>query len=377
MRTVPPHLHALACTAFDKVVSEAFQSLLPFPLTQAAVIQTSLGIASGGMGLRCTTKHSLGAYCASVSSTHLLVTLLTPSLSMSYFSASSFEKLALLDFSEKYNIENCLSQKELSSIIDDKTKVELLALLSPRDKANYISVSKQGCGDWLLACPGGDQVMCAQIWALASARRLSLAVFDSSGKCPSCSKELDRWGDHAIRCMNKGDRMKRHNCIRDLLFNHMSIANMAPLKEPPGITKGKERPADILLPEWTLDKGLVVDVAIVDPLQPLLINKTLAGESAAETYATNIKDHKHKHTVETQGFGYAPFVVEATGSCSQQAVTIVKTIALKLSHHRESSASLETHHIFQHISCVLQKCNAAMIAARTLRNGLSTWRDLF
>jgi hypothetical protein len=61
-------------------------------------------------------------------------------------------------------------------------------------------------------------------------------------------------------------------------------ALMAPKKEPKGITQGKDRPADVFIPEYAHRKGLVADIAVVDPLQSTYMDKVRNGESAADLY---------------------------------------------------------------------------------------------
>jgi len=154
----------------------------------------------------------------------------------------------------------------------------------------------------------------------------------------------------------------------------MSYGVMAPLKEPAGITKGKERPADILVPNFQLGKDLVVDIAVTDSLQPKYLTKVLAGDSPAELYATEVKENKHKSVVNDQGLDYAPFVMETTGALNHKACQIVSVTAGKIAQRFGTDPVQECHSIFRRLAVVLQRNNAAMIHSRTRRDAYGWWK---
>ena len=59
----------------------------------------------------------------------------------------------------------------------------------------------------------------------------------------------DRFGDHQVGCGGNGDRIARHNAIRDVLFSAAQYAALAPTREAPSLVPSFcSRPADILLP---------------------------------------------------------------------------------------------------------------------------------
>ena len=63
---------------------------------------------------------------------------------------------------------------------------------------------------------------------------------------------------NACVCPVKGDRIKRHNIIREILFDLCSTAAWAPVKEKAFIFAGSgERPVDIFIPNYSCGKSLV------------------------------------------------------------------------------------------------------------------------
>ena len=80
--------------------------------------------------------------------------------------------------------------------------------------------------------------------------RLGIPVFRSDGICPAChSYESDKEGDHAIACGWEGERIARHNHLRDALFQTASQAALGPRKEEQALIPGRgSKPADVFLP---------------------------------------------------------------------------------------------------------------------------------
>ena len=88
---------------------------------------------------------------------------------------------------------------------------------------------------------------CLQYW-------LGLPIFTEGGRCPVCQVLADPFGDHHVGCGGNGDRIHRHNSIRDAIFSAAQTAALAPRRELPSLIPGSQaRPADIFLPCW--DRG--------------------------------------------------------------------------------------------------------------------------
>ena len=99
-------------------------------------------------------------------------------------------------------------------------------------------------------------------------------MFRKSGPCPACKAESDKEGDHAIACGWEGERIARHNQLRDALFQTASQAALGPRKEEQAILPGSScRPADVYLPSWSDGKDVAVDVTVVSSLPATLVDK--------------------------------------------------------------------------------------------------------
>ena len=153
-----------------------------------------------------------------------------------------------LSFEEVGNI----TQRLISGLIDTEASCRLHRLTTvTREKARLNCVSREGAGDWLTALPSqalGLHLRSGE-FLFGVKYRLGIAVFSQGGECPAqqCRSRSDKYGDHAISCAIGGERISRHNHLRDTLFQSAQQAHLGPLKEPNGLLPGSDDlPADIL-----------------------------------------------------------------------------------------------------------------------------------
>ena len=97
--------------------------------------------------------------------------------------------------------------------------------------------------------------LCLDYW-------LGLKITGKNPKCSVCAKEgiVDSFGDHYVGCGSNGDRIHRHNSLRDVLFSATQSAALAPRKEIPSLIPGTNScPADIFLPNWCRGRPAALD----------------------------------------------------------------------------------------------------------------------
>ena len=97
---------------------------------------------------------------------------------------------------------------------------------------------------------------------------LGMKIFLRDGPCTACSQPSDAKGNHTVSCGYQGERIRRHNHLRDALFNTAVQACLGPSREDRAILPGSDnRPADLLFPHWSDGKDEAIDVKVVNPLQ--------------------------------------------------------------------------------------------------------------
>ena len=85
---------------------------------------------------------------------------------------------------------------------------------------------------------------------------------------------MDPLGDHPLCCNKSGDRITRHNRLRNLVFKLADTGLLAPELEKLGILgvtdKTRRRPGDVSIKSWSFRRGLAIDVAVIHLLPPLI-----------------------------------------------------------------------------------------------------------
>ena len=177
---------------------------------------------------------------------------------------------------------------------------------------------------------------------------------------------MDVFGHHATVCAVKGDRIKRHNQIRDILFDFCSCAAWGPSKEKPNLfSYSSEKPADVFVPNYTCGKDLVLDVAVTCPLQhKYLHDASVIAGFACNDYAVQVKMKNFQERVEQEGFIYLPVIFESFGGFSEDFSSFVHKLSISVSARLNEVKSATQKHLYELISCVLMKSLARSVSSR-------------
>ena len=257
LRTTNPLPHQDLWQEFDFIVREALCRILGATLAQQQWMQVKLAVAGGGLGLRSATDHGPAAYAISVLSAQEL------KLQMLGRNAEdcppNLTRVVVDRLNETTGREDTIeslkgaTQREISLAVDMKNHEELSNLIedsgSIRDKARLGSLGLHHAGSWLNVVPSPALSLNLQPaeFIVAVKYRLGMSVFPREGRCMACPVMSDVMGDHAISCGWGGERITRHNALRDVLFSTCQQAALAPVREDRALLPGTEaRPADIL-----------------------------------------------------------------------------------------------------------------------------------
>ena len=322
IRTIASFLISEACEHFDTLVMRCFENLLGSGLSKQSYMQACLGTKNGGVGLRASKSHSTAAYISSFfKSKPLVETFLSKSIVNPHMDIlrESFNSLVFSD--DNLNSSSCpTSQKCLLNQIDTCSFKSLLEDVSVLDKARIVSCTMPHANAWVRALPSHRNKFSCLEWSICMKRWLGIPIFNQDHLCAACQNQImDTFGHHACVCPVKGDRIKRHNNLRDILFEFCSAAAWGPVKEKLFLFPGSsERPADIFIPNYSGGKNLFLDVAITCPVQHKYVVE------AAQTLGFSCNDYAHE--VKTRNFEprvlqedalYLPAVFESFGGFSR------------------------------------------------------------
>ena len=261
-----------------------------------------------------------------------------------------------------------MTQKMISLEIDKNLKVRLAqSSTDKRDKARIASLGLQHAGDWLNVIPSpvlGLHVR-PQEFRYSVLYRLGAPIYPSAGPCPACKRDSDRYGDHAIVCGSHGERIARHNQLRDAIYQVAASANLAPRKEENALLPGTNaRPADVFIPNWTGGRDTALDVTVVSPLLTDRVDNSITTPGHTLEVAFNEKCRDYMEACEREGISFIPLPVETLGGWHKKAVEQLRKLARAQARSSGKEEDDAIRHLFQRLGVLLVKGNAALILNR-------------
>ena len=237
LRTSPPSYIEQATRDFDVAVRETLEVILGGPLSEWSGLKASLPSSRGGINLRSASLHAPAAFLASSCSQELVGKMLGRLSSRSPHVGSAVAALATStsrpDWQHLEDNDVPLQQHSPSLAIDEAAHQCLLSSApSSRDRALAHSSALPHAGDWLNGMPSTALGLhlhdpefrcCLRYW-------LGVPLHSTSYSCPECCSTADPYGDHQVGCGGNGDRIARHNAIRDVLFHAARSAVLAPTR---------------------------------------------------------------------------------------------------------------------------------------------------
>ena len=200
---------------------------------------------------------------------------------------------------------------------------------------------------------------------LIACYRLGVPVFDSFAPCPSCHRESDPYGDHAISCGTDGEKISRHNQLRDALFATAASAALSPAREERALLPGGDkRPADVFLPHWSGGRDTALDVTVINPFRNDLLEKEADCPGYALKHAHDRKVRQVGEACEREGIAFIPLVFETFGGMSEPAIKVTRRLGSSLAARSGKEEGEVIGHLFQRLSVLLQKGNAALLCNR-------------
>ena len=363
---------------FDSITREALNRILGGPASDEAWAQAKIPISMGGLGLRAAEDHSSVAFSISLLSAQPIVQTL---LHEEEAEPISLPAQLLQDVTAKVGAEEEVTseffqnytQKMLSSKVDLHNQHLLIEQLkaqgSTREVARFSSVSIKDAhaADYLsvVPSPGLGLLLRPSEFVAAIRYRLGHPVFGSDGPCPACGRPSDRFGDHALNCAWQGERIARHNALRDTLYSAAVKAALGPTKEGQYLIPGEGgKPADVFIPRHSGGKDAALDVTVVNPLQAALVHQAAQTPGHALSVAHKRKMDKSWQPCNQQGIVFLPLAVESLGAWHKSAIQEVKKLGSLLARHTGEEEAITTKHLFQQLSLALVKGNAALLNNR-------------
>jgi hypothetical protein len=346
MRTTPLELWKTEAVEFDSRVRSAAEQILGFPMSDSSYAQAALTPTLGGLGLRRTTEHALGAFAASWHES---------------------QRQSGEDWAKPAELPDYVPQKKASFLFDTARLKDLVDhACNDREAQRLMRVAQPHAGGFVTAVPseddGNDTVLRPRTFRTAIAYRLGVPVLNEKISCPMCMQTIDRLGDHATCCTKSGDLIVRHNSIRNLIDRVATDANLSPVMEKKGIlgpTSGR-RPGDVTIPIWSNGKGLAMDIAVTSPLTSSHVRIV----SPCEEYAATQKHKKYDESFRGLPYFFSAVVFETTGAINEEGVGVLRQLFRFAAKRLGREFSSYCGRAWARLSCNLQRSVAQAILAR-------------
>ena len=152
--STPPALVSEGLALFDAEVRRHFCDCVAIDPSDSVWLQVQLSLSRGGLGLHRLALHCSAAYLASVNKAGYSAPLDEFTLQ----AVTLFNSLVrpASSISEESLLESCLSQKDLSSRIDDHQFDQLYLISTLANRARLLSVASCHASSWLAVIPTRD-----------------------------------------------------------------------------------------------------------------------------------------------------------------------------------------------------------------------------
>ena len=175
---------------------------------------------------------------------------------------------------------------------------------------------------------------------------------------------MDLFGDHSLCCKKSGDRITRHNNVRNLVFKLADTGLLSPELEKLGILgptdKSRRRPGDVSIKNWSLHRGLAIDVAVIHPLAA----SHLHSQEPCESYAKTQKTDRYAPAFVNSDYDFAPVVFETSGAVNKEGENVLKQIIRFASKREGITHTVYAARAWARLSCCVQFAAAQQILNR-------------
>jgi hypothetical protein len=354
-----------AAESFDDDIADTLEQICSHPLPQRARQQACLPISRGGLGLISSSDLAPAAFLGSISDTAQITQLLLSP----FFESSPPVVPWVRETEDMFGPEDLhfTSQKSLAEKIHGERLQELLSGSSPVEKARLLSVSARRAGAWLLALPSKILGLKLENREFRVLLRMLLGapIYPTEKRCPVChAAPLDVNGAHSLVCGTGGDRIWRHDVVKDAIYHMCQAAGLNPRKES-HVSSSNDRPGDIFLPCWSLGQPAAFDVSITSPLQPAILLSAAESSHAASGAREAQKMKKYAAMCSQEGVNFVPLVFETFGAVGEAGEEALVRMARAWGDKTGLQAHRAVSFFFQRVSLALQRGNASLLLARS------------
>src|SRR5207245_2121317 len=179
----------------------------------------------------------------------------------------------------------------------------------------------------------------------------------------ACGATVDTLGHHGLTCKRSAGRHLRHNLLNDTILRALQSANVAAIREPPGLTRtDAKRPDGATLVPWTRGRCLLWDATCPDTLAPSYIQRSAIESGAAAALAETKK--RAKYSTLAIAHEFVPVVIETLGTWGSEGLAFIKEVGKRIAVVTGDQRA--TSFLKQRLAMAVQRGNAAAVLGTVL-----------
>ncbi len=264
-------------------------------------------------------------------------------------------------------------QRDLVKCCSDALREELLAECAAagdhRACALLRTQSQRRALLWLSAPHLPEFFLPGHLLRLLALRSVGATVFQPNLLCPNCHEVvLDRYGDHALICMDGGDVVHRHGDMCGVLIAGLrrGLVGLDVEKTLDKTEQGTYRPDFSIthgIPGFT-NRATHCDVTISDPFAKTVVKLASKKDLVTARRAEARKNKEQKDDLEALEYDFLPLAFETTGGHCENMEVLATYIAQQQALMTNTPFE-ETHaHLWYSLSIALQRANANALHRR-------------
>lgn len=364
--------------AYDRETLVTLEAIVGALVGIEATLQAQQPIVGGGLGLRSALAHLGAARLASVNKnrpiTELVLTATQPAAPLHSDPEEPLAQLARSLHTAPDQVDGEIAgstkQRVISSEVDASEASRLWDLLDERDRARFNACKGPSGSLVLTAAPVAAQGtrLSSQEFRFFLIHRLGLrALFEVGQPCPCCHTLMDAEGYHALTCRTGGSLTRRHNAIRNIVYQACRKAAWNPALEV-SVTGGTRAlvPADVYVPKDILGtQALAIDITVVNPLQVATRAAAATQPGAGAAHAETKKRAKHAKACSVSGLTFIPMAIEVFGHIGPAGIKFIEDVAGAVAGRAGQPLGTAVRDIKRRIAFALIKAQAEAVLLRT------------
>ena len=267
---------------------------------------------------------------------------------------------------------NAETPQRLLSRCVDEARLHVLESMEADERLRLIlpSIRLPGTGDFLNVVPSPALKLHIHPteFVMSLKYRLGLPVFPEEADCSFCGRTSDVFGDHAISaCHTSGGIVRRHDLLRDAIFDTAYAALLRPQKEERNMLDDASRPGDITIRGWARSRGkekTAFDVTVVSPLRQDVRGHAFHDPNLVLVKSREAKFKKYEGKLPPE-IALIPLVVTTFGAWEDDARENLKEIVAHQGRNSSVSSKSLSKQFFQRLSVCLQRENGSLLFSRS------------